>query len=983
MRTLLALFLLAWCASAADVLVRVTDDDHPVADARVVVLTADQAVVFDPSSFLPTARTDAAGVVLVEARPGARVLVYRAGFAVVIRSVQAPIVDVALRWETPFSGTLEDEEGQPVAGADVALKTSVNETITFVARSDGKGKFAFFGLIFDTYELAVKHDSFLDYFAEAKPADSRTTHTLTRPGGLRGRVVDRADQPVADVSILIDAEEHAKTDAEGRYTIEKIEPGAYMVSLRWIYGDKSIEATVLAGKTVVVADLVFTPSAIVVVRVHDANKTPLEGVQVASFPTNATTDKEGVARAAARAGVAGKIRISAEGYYSDDVAHGALEPGREHTLDAVELIPYESLSVLVRGANGLPIPEGTLRSRGGQTVTLKNGAGEVFYGDWTLLIPGAPPREMFVREETVIDLPPLTVLRARLVDEFGEPVTDFLSPVTDKDGRFTAGPIWGLEHYVSVRASAMERRESFIAAQASEQEVELRVVRPQRELLFGRVTRDGKPVTHFSVFAGEFQNFVNEDGRFAIRIDRSKTHSVRIGASGLDDFTFAIPARGDELLAEIPERTLIVVCEGVGEGHRVRLLRHGSRSLPSKSTDASGVARFVNLERATYHVSAQGMKTAWVAVKDSSLTVRLLGDPSKPRWTIRPAAWHVVSLKWGVAKLRDTPYDIAFLTVAEPEREQVIDLDPTGGGWLVVRASGTPYVSVTRIEQDYTTYFADPMGAKSRMPLRAGTYAVEVDQSKHEVTIRAGEETRLDLSARPRYDATIAVRFADGKTVAGATGTLGPEGVSVVADERGVLRFVGLFSGTYLCRVERDGWLPASSHLTVSDKGTTSWSRPMVLRRATGHIRIVDDSGGGLAIAIQMPWGEISSDDAGFAAIHGPSVRLSLARAPWVRIDDRRVDAGAILALRRAGDLDLLTDAAPDRVTVRAEGRTWPPSRVEARGRLSFELLPPGPVEIEIVPKDSEDRDSEAAEPVRKTAEIAVGRLTTVDFRDS
>ena len=194
MRIAVALLLLALVASAEEVLVRVTHEDEPVADAGVVVLDGKQ-LVFDPTTFEPDWVTDDSGVALVRVSPEERIAVYRAGYELMIHEVRGALVDVELRWETPFSGRVLRTDGEPVAGATVLMETQVNQRLRFRVAADARGRFVIYGVPFDRYKLFVEHDGFLARELDVNRTGLDEPIVLVRPGVISGTLRDREGKP--------------------------------------------------------------------------------------------------------------------------------------------------------------------------------------------------------------------------------------------------------------------------------------------------------------------------------------------------------------------------------------------------------------------------------------------------------------------------------------------------------------------------------------------------------------------------------------------------------------------------------------------------------------------------------------------------------------------------------------------------------------------------------------------------------------------
>jgi len=155
-RALLLLLLAAAAARADEVLVRVTDARGPVEDAAVKVLRAGEKIVFDASAFAPDAMTTERGDALVAAPTDGTILVYQPGYALAAAPADSRIVDVQLRPERVFWGTVANDQGKPVPGATVELRTSPNRRATFLVRSGDDGRFFVYGLWLDDFRLRLE-----------------------------------------------------------------------------------------------------------------------------------------------------------------------------------------------------------------------------------------------------------------------------------------------------------------------------------------------------------------------------------------------------------------------------------------------------------------------------------------------------------------------------------------------------------------------------------------------------------------------------------------------------------------------------------------------------------------------------------------------------------------------------------------------------------------------------------------------------------
>lgn len=168
-------------------------------------------------------------------------------------------VEIFVEQAATIAGRVVDPDGKPVAGATVApAKTGTGNSLTgdtrYSRRTDEQGNFKLTlpASKHRSYNL-VAHDG--DYqewrtWANGVSRDFRTEPgqaiegvelQLTRPGTVRGRVVNGAGKPAIGIEVCaaaVDRRDHryylptTKTDAEGRYELRFVAPGK-----QWIQAD--------------------------------------------------------------------------------------------------------------------------------------------------------------------------------------------------------------------------------------------------------------------------------------------------------------------------------------------------------------------------------------------------------------------------------------------------------------------------------------------------------------------------------------------------------------------------------------------------------------------------------------------------------------------------------------------------------------------------------------------------------------------------
>lgn len=149
----------------------------------------------------------------------------------------AHIVDVQLGAEPVtidvpdrhISGRVLDEDGKPLGGALVVLRTeNPGGTLTITTTSTPDGAFAFFGVREGAHSLTARAPSFLNSdavsFELRGPSALRSADLKLLRGSQRGvRVLDERNTPVANATLYTACDGHVKstttTNAEGRSTV--------------------------------------------------------------------------------------------------------------------------------------------------------------------------------------------------------------------------------------------------------------------------------------------------------------------------------------------------------------------------------------------------------------------------------------------------------------------------------------------------------------------------------------------------------------------------------------------------------------------------------------------------------------------------------------------------------------------------------------------------------------------------------------------
>lgn len=222
---LLALVAGALAAETGHLVVHAVDSTgQPVAGATVQVAVKPEEMDA-PDEKVWAAETSTAGKARLSGLPtGERLwlLVAREGLvpearSVVLRSSERRRLQVVLGPGGVSSGRAVDEEGRPVAGAEILLESEAfgrypEYLPAFVraramprARTDGSGRFQFHDLPQGDLELRIQHPSYLA-FSDGSPIQRRPDLgelRLRRGTTLNGRVIDPEGLPVPGIAVWI------------------------------------------------------------------------------------------------------------------------------------------------------------------------------------------------------------------------------------------------------------------------------------------------------------------------------------------------------------------------------------------------------------------------------------------------------------------------------------------------------------------------------------------------------------------------------------------------------------------------------------------------------------------------------------------------------------------------------------------------------------------------------------------------------------
>ena len=388
--------------------------DAPLAGARVAA--------WDERRRAREGVTDATGAFALEGLPEGLYEVSAAAAGHVRGGAQVPVTEahggeVTLRLASGgrLEGRLTDPLGAPVASGSVFVYRQGERSAA--TNADADGRYALDGVPPGASELFVRSG---DYELSARVAvDVVAGALVVRDVALAlgrrisGRVVDAAGRPAAELIVIArevggDVEREGRTDAEGRYVVERLYPGVYRLSL----GVDGADLGPRVAPTQV--DVTTGPATCDLVRLAGAS-------------------------------VEGEV-VTAEGTPVVEAAVHAIEGGEDRGMTTTDAAGRFAFLDLAPGSYRLFV-----RDEGGRVgvVEMQVAAGDVVEG-----------RRIVARAAARV--------RGRLLDPAGRPLAEVTlalrgvdGPVrrfarSDADGRFELGPLYDGDYELTAADDALQ-----------------------------------------------------------------------------------------------------------------------------------------------------------------------------------------------------------------------------------------------------------------------------------------------------------------------------------------------------------------------------------------------------------------------------------------------------------------------------------------------------------------------------------------------
>jgi protocatechuate 3,4-dioxygenase beta subunit len=179
--------------------------------------------------------TDANGSYAIEGvTPGTRTVMFnKSGFVAQRKTIEAAsgkevALDVTLDRGRELRGKVIDESGRPVAMADVRVE---GEQVVPV-RTDSEGAFVIGGLKDAHARIVARKSGYVEARLDDVDPNTSVTLTLKRGGTISGQVTGVSDSELQYVSVVAHGPGgavNARADATGRFTLEGLADGRFMV----------------------------------------------------------------------------------------------------------------------------------------------------------------------------------------------------------------------------------------------------------------------------------------------------------------------------------------------------------------------------------------------------------------------------------------------------------------------------------------------------------------------------------------------------------------------------------------------------------------------------------------------------------------------------------------------------------------------------------------------------------------------------------
>jgi len=284
-----------------------------------------------------------------------------------------------------LDGLVRGPDGAAIAGAAVAVEGALSfgpRSTTDVEVTDARGRYAFVGIEAGLYRVVARHPDFASAWttvAVERGDDASADLTLAAPAAIVGRLVGAADRPTAGRVAIAEADGvappisiaptlAAEAGADGRFRIDAVAPGSYVLSASAPgYGAKRAEIVVGGRQRVAdVGDVALQTGLVIRGHVREATGTAVAEARINAFRERSMGEDRGEGRTADDGSFAiGGLR---EGTYRLSIiapGHAMVDREVEAGTDGVEVVldTAGSLTGTVVDDRGQPIENFRVQAR--------------------------------------------------------------------------------------------------------------------------------------------------------------------------------------------------------------------------------------------------------------------------------------------------------------------------------------------------------------------------------------------------------------------------------------------------------------------------------------------------------------------------------------------------------------------------------------------------------------------------------------------
>lgn len=283
-----------------------------------------------------------------------------------------------------LDGLVRGPDGGAVAGAAVAIEgaTLLGSRSTDVEVTDGRGRYEFPGVDPGLYRVIARHPDFAPSWTTVtveRGGDASADLTLAAPAAIVGRLVGAADRPVSGRVTIAEADGApppfsiaprlaAEAGADGRFRIESVPPGSFVLSVAAPgYGAKRAEVVVGTRQRVAeLGDLTLESGLVIRGHVREPGGAPIAEARLSAFRDRAMGEDRGDGRSTADGSFAiGGLRAGTYRVAVFAPGHGTTDREVEAGTDAVDFVldTAGSLAGVVIDDRGQPVETFRVQAR--------------------------------------------------------------------------------------------------------------------------------------------------------------------------------------------------------------------------------------------------------------------------------------------------------------------------------------------------------------------------------------------------------------------------------------------------------------------------------------------------------------------------------------------------------------------------------------------------------------------------------------------